>query len=339
MLQLVNHTPFEPLLGLFTDSDGHDIASVVLAATLAIPAKDGAVCRSATQQLAPQPAPSYVGEPGRSSILRPADLVPGKPGTDVVLLGHAYAPRGRRVTELPVSVQVGHLRKTLVIIGDRQWVRGRLGAAMSKPVPFERMPLVYERAFGGCPPSQRGAERPDLDERNPVGTGYCASRRDVDQMRLPNLEDPRYRIQRWRDTPPIAGLGAIDAHWTPRRRLAGTYDATWRAWRCPLLPADFDPRFHSVASAGLGSREPLRGELEVTLVHLAIEPVLRFRLPGLRVCMAFHRGGELDEHCAELWTLVLEPDEQRVSMVWGARCRIGKCPSRLRHVVISTEDL
>jgi hypothetical protein len=48
--------------------------------------------------------------------------------------------------------------------------------------------------------------------------------------------------------------------------------------------------------------------------------------------------GELEARRAELWTVVLEPDEQRVSMVWGTRCRVGKQPSRLRHVVVSTED-
>jgi hypothetical protein len=36
--------------------------------------------------------------------------VPGKPGTDVVLVRHAYAPDGGLVTEVPVSVQVGPLR-------------------------------------------------------------------------------------------------------------------------------------------------------------------------------------------------------------------------------------
>lgn len=92
-------------------------------------------------------------------------------------------------------------------------------------------------------PTRAGVERPDLDERNPVGTGYCVRRGDVDEMPLPNLESPRER-------------------------------------RCPLPPEDFDPRFHSVASPGLASAEPLRGELDVVLVHVARRPVLRFRLPG-----------------------------------------------------------
>lgn len=337
-MMIVNDTPFEALLGMFTEPDGHDVASVVLVATLEIPERDGSRCRRAPVQLAPQPTASYVGEPGRSSIERPADLVPGKPGTDVVLVGHAYAPGGRAVAELPVSVQVGPLRKAVLVVGDRKWVSTAAGVVMSRAVPFERMPLVYERAFGGCPPSQRGAARPNFDERNPVGTGYCTSRRDVDQMPLPNLESPRERIQRWRDTPAVAGFGAIDAHWAARRQWAGTYGTQWRERRCPLLPADFDSRFHSAASSGLASAEPLRGELDVVLVHVARRPVLRFRLPGFGVRMAFHLAGERWVRRGELWTVVLEPDAQRVSMVWGARCRVGKQPSRLRHVVVDIED-
>lgn len=172
-----------------------------------------------------------------------------------------------------------------------------------------------------------------------MGTGYCTSRRDVDEMRLPNLESPRERIRRWRATPPVAGFGAIDAHWASRRAWAGTYGAEWRERRCPLLPADFDPRFHSVASSGLASAEPLRGELDVVLVHVARRrPVLRFRLPGFCVRMAFHLAGELQARRGELWTVVLEPDEQRVSMVWGARCRVGKELSRMGCVVVSIGD-
>jgi len=336
MLQLVNDTPYPSQLGLFTDHQGHQTASVVLKATLAIPGDEG-LCRPAPQQLPVRPEPAYVGAPGRSSIRYPADLVPTKPGTDVVFVGHAHTPGRRRLTEMTTHLEVGALHKTMTVIGDRKWVWSLMGAVMSRPVPFERMPITYERAYGGRPPSQWKSRTPRLDERNPVGTGYCATRRDVHDMPLPNLEDPEHRIHSWRQRPPVVGLGAIDAHWTPRRQRAGTYDQTWRARRCPSLPRDFDPRFHCVAGEGLQSRAPMRGELDVTLVHLAIEPVLRFRLPGIRVGMHFHIEDDLVERRADLWTVVLEPDELRVVMVWGASCRIGKRPAGLHQVDVEIE--
>lgn len=321
MRPIVNRTPFAARLGTFINPDKTRSLSAVLAATFTIPAEDGAVCELAPEQLVPQHLPSYFGEPRQSSIRRPADLVPYKPGTDVVVVGHAHAPHGRPVPELTAAITVGDLHKSVVVVGDRTWQRTAAGLVMTEPQPFECMPLLYERAFGGCPPSQRGQARPDLDERNPIGTGYCVVERDAEGMRLPNLEAPEARITSWRTVPPVAGFGAVDAHWASRRRFAGTFDAAWRESQRPYLPRDFDPRFFSVASPGLWSAVSLFGELAVELVHLAPTPVLRFRLPDVRVHVGFVLGGHVQERHAELWTIVLDPDERRVSMVWGARCR------------------
>ena len=42
--------------------------------------------------------PEYHGEPGRSNIKYEADLVLTKTTTDVIVVGHAYAPGARPVT-------------------------------------------------------------------------------------------------------------------------------------------------------------------------------------------------------------------------------------------------
>ena len=44
-----------------------------------------------------------------------------------------------------------------------------------------------------------------------------------------------------------AGFGPIARHWEPRVRWAGTYDKRWQRTRKPLLPDDFDDRFHQCA--------------------------------------------------------------------------------------------
>lgn len=337
MRSIDNHTPFAARLGIFVNPDKRRSLSAVLAATFTIPTEDGALCRLAHEQIKPQPLPSYFGERCRSSIRRPADVVPYKPGTDVVVVGHAYAPHGRPVTELTVSVTVGSLHKSLAVIGDRSWRKTDAGLVITEPEPFVRMPLVYERAFGGCPPSQRGQARPDRDERNPVGTGYCVIESDAEGMRLPNLETPEARITAWRTVPPVAGFGAVDAHWASRRRFAGSFDAAWRENQYPDLPRDLDPRFYSVASSGLWTPVTLFGELLVELVHLSATPVMRFRLPDVRVQMDFTLGGDLHQRRAELWTIVLEPDDRRVSMVWGARCRLDHRRSSLDRIEIRTD--
>ena len=56
------------------------------------------------------------------SIKFETDLVPFKPHTDIVLVGKAYAPRGKPATHLSVSLQVGPIAKSLSIFGNRFWI-------------------------------------------------------------------------------------------------------------------------------------------------------------------------------------------------------------------------
>ena len=334
MTALFNDTPFPAQLCRYTDKDGHQAVAAILKVTFALP-QGGGQCRPDIDQAEILAVPEYYGDRGHSSIRMPADLGPPNPGTDVVFVGDAYAPSLRPVPEVVTRLRVGPLDKRVVVVGERKWTRTVVGSVISPPVPFARMPMVYERAFGGTPPSQLEASQPRLDDRNPVGTGYCARRADVQDMRLPNLEDPCHRIRSWRDHPAVAGLGAVDAHWRPRRERAGTMDDEWRRERAPLLPADFDPRFLSVASEGLWAREALAGPIEIELEHLCAEPRLRFLFPPLRVDTVFTEAGEALSVRASLRRLVIEPGAQRLMALWSAPHRLGKRPSALSSVEIS----
>ena len=92
---------------------------------------------------------------------------------------------GHSRRELEVGFRVGPVQKVLRVIGDRSGARW----APSSPQPFEKMPLVYERAFGGVDPQVEEPER-DWDWRNPVGTGFAVSRGNADGLALPNIEYP-----------------------------------------------------------------------------------------------------------------------------------------------------
>jgi len=46
-------------------------------------------------------------------------------------------------------------------------------------------------------------------------------------------------------------FGPIGRHCKPRVQLAGTYDDSWTEDRMPLLPDDFQERFHNAAPVGL----------------------------------------------------------------------------------------
>ncbi len=266
--------------------------------------------------------PEYHGIDGASSLRYEADLVPPKPGTDVLVHGHAHAPAGRPTTRVAVALGVGAHHKVLAVTGDRVWTRSRFGILTpSAPAPFLRLPLVYERAYGGHDTRARDLAAQRMFAANPVGRGHVADRATLLGQPVANIEHPGAAP----GTRGAAGLGPICSHWSPRRELAGTYDARWLATRKPLLPEDFDPRFHMCAPLDQQYVPHLRGGVAIELVGLTPEGVLRVVLP--KVCLAFRtriatrRGERRVEHRAVLHTVVLEPDHPRVQMVWHTSLR------------------
>jgi len=310
MWQVDNRTPFAAERGWVRDRNGAELWLVAVKCTFDIK-PDGSTEVSADQPPVLR-APEYHGEPGKSSIKYEADLVLTKPTTDVIVVGHAYAP-GHPVTALDAGFRIGPLEKILRVSGDRTW--GTLGP--SAPTPFARMPLVYERAFGGVDLESAHPER-DWEWRNPVGTGFAVARDHLTGRALPNIEYANDRVSGWKDRPRPAGFGAIASHWQPRVSFAGTYDDKWMATRQPLLPDDFDDRFFQCAPSDQQAPAPLRGGEPVELFHLTPDGVLRFALPKafLGFETRFYDGSRELHKERRLHTVIMEPDYPRVSLVW-----------------------
>lgn len=226
------------------------------------------------------------GEPEVSSIAYPADLCIRKPGTDVIVVGKAYAPRDQPVPAFDVRVEVGALARSLRVTGPRVWAAS--GQSLTKPAPLAELELRYEYAWGGYDDSD-----PDdvvEEPRNPIGRGKVRDPATLTHAPAPQIEDPAHPITTFRTEPAPAGLGAIGRHWEPRRRYAGTYDAAWLETRAPLPPDDLDDRHHLCASPGLTSSAPLKGGEPVRLLNLLPGGGARqFALPKLVVEIEFRR--------------------------------------------------
>lgn len=308
MLRLVNRTPFKVEGTLQLDRDGREIWVVIVKGTFMIRGED---CELAEHQEPVVLTDVFTGQPGSSSIRYASEISFDKPATDVVVNGNAWAPDGRPSTQLDVEVYVSSLHKTVRVFGDRVWERSWTGVAPGSPRKFEKIPLLYENAFGGTDSTGQHAE-----PWNPIGRGYGLSTRELVDQPLPNLEDPRDLIRSGQSRPKPTGLGFVARHWQPRLRFAGTYDQRWQEQRAPLWPADFDPQFFQAASPELTAFPPLRGGELVKLCHLTPSGILEFRLP--RTWLAFRTciGRQWVTHEARLGTVILEPDVPRVLMVW-----------------------
>src|SRR5262245_5566504 len=183
-------------------------------------------------------------KPETSSTRLPSDVCLRKPSTDVLVIGHAQPPDGARVRSLDVMMRVGPLEKAVRVNGTRVWFQGARGLTLSKPEPFESVPLRWELAFGGSDFSD--PKQPLEEPRNPVGRGVVRQARDLLNQPGPQIEDPRDPIADSRKPVPV-GTAALGRHWEPRRRFVGTYDDKWMKDRMPLPPHDFDDRFNQVA--------------------------------------------------------------------------------------------
>lgn len=213
---------------------------------------------------------------------------------------------------------------------------------------------VTERARGNPFESLRPFVNPSIKiettspyryPRNPIGKGFLVelSSAAIEHLLLPNIEDPSDMLSperlaagvptRWPIMPLPAGLGWVEHGCFPRSAYLG-FVPEHEPMSTPIAevarayaPMDvlaskpvvekFSFRFANGASHGL--QVPyLRGDEEVELIGLhPRETHWRFQLPGTRPAIwTDGRDGTFKQTEAVLHALIIEPDENRVGVVW-----------------------
>jgi len=226
-----------------------------------------------------------------------------------------------------IGFGVGSWFKTIRVVGNRHWLPslGGLMHRMSDPEPFKSIPASFENAFGG-----RDAGKPDgfrFYEPNPIGKGYSAKGGGLDNLPLPNLEDPNDPIKSWRSRPRPMSFGPVGRTWEPRIRHAGTYDKRWLKERSPKLPEDFSEAYYNCAPEDQQIPGYLRGDEEVRVQNMHPEHSdLRFRLPGIRVRALLDRNfgmrNQFEEITMNLDTLWVDMEALQMVLVWRGRISI-----------------
>lgn len=327
MLQIKNNTPFCAEFALFPNLQGIDTLYLMVKATFII----GDQWTLAEQQLPLFHGDEYYGEPGQSSIKSPAEHHTEKLATDILMYGLACSPKQVPVRQMDIGLEVGKIRKSIRVFGDRVWENGEISQAN----PFVNMPVVYERSFGGedfCQGKLRASE-----VRNPVGKGYIGhkSASDVEGIALPNLESPTNLIRHWQDTPTPVGFGPIAPNWAPRASLGGTYDQRWQEQRAPYLPEDFDPKFLNTAPSDQIYPGFLRGGEPVRIVGMHPEQDFEFNLPHVNLSNKVSIKGELKSSAFNMETLALYPNQKQIAMTWRAAILCDKRTLNIEHITVS----
>jgi hypothetical protein len=210
-------------------------------------------------------------------------------------------------------MRVGPIDKTLLVSGDRVYHKRFLrGVRPSTPALFESQPIRYESSYGGTDTADRDTRKHRRDERNPIGKGFAVKPAHLVDKPVPAIQYPKGDIA---ERGP-AGFGPIDAAWSPRRELAGTYDAAWEKNKKPLLADDYDDLYASCAPRDQRVLRYLRGGENVELMNLTPRGVLRFMLPKVYLTFTSSFGRRGIEHRSKLTSVIIEPDRMAVSLVW-----------------------
>jgi len=325
MLQLENQTPFKATIALLPDRFAIDTLYVIVKATVTL--RPGLAL--AEEQVPLTMADEYHGDPAASSLRLASEMHIGKAGTDVILSGSAWAPKGRPTTRMQVGMAVAGRQKVMLVTGDRVWKSGR----PSEPQPFESIPLVWERAFGGL---HRRGETVLADERNPVGCGFSGGRSasDMEGLSVPNLEDAAAPLQQIGQSPAPACLAPIAPSWLPRRQFAGTYDERWQRARAPYLPDDFDPRFFQCACPEFAFDRYLQPGEQVQVVGTLPDGPIAFTIPESYLTIAVTIEGSMHRPAANLETLLIEPDKNRACFTWRASVPCDRRALKVQTILV-----
>lgn len=318
---IANFTSLPAKVWLRADHDARQFYVVVVGATFE--AQPGAALRLAQEQVPLQEVDLHYASPQASSVRYDADLADEKHWIDIVVNGHAHAPAGTTVERTEVALEIeGALRKRLIVWGDRFRRAGGSQRSASSARPFRTMPVLYERAFGGSSAAAHYAA-------NPVGLGFHGARSadETVESEVPNIESAEGQSNE-----SVPGFGVVARSWVPRIRWAGTYGERWLREQFPLVPHDFDARFHQSAPPDQQVRV-LAGKT-VTLTQMTPQGRWAFRVPDLDVPVHLRHADGAVALPMRLDTLIVEPDQHRFTVRARARAPVRRLEAPLAEVVV-----
>jgi hypothetical protein len=334
-MEVVNSTRMVAGYTLGMEPSGRESLVVVVKGTFRIPSEPGARLQLHEEQLPLVSSDVFFGEPGLSAPQYEVDFAPRKQCCDVLLNGHAYAPGGQPTERVTVGLRIGGWSKSFSVVGHRVWFMAG-GPRATAPEPFTKMPISYDRAFGGMDLRHEDSAQHGTFMANPAGRGFHKHLRQewLEGSALPNTEEIAAEVKRPDGHYRPMSFGVIGRHWAPRVRLAGTYDQHWLDEVAPFLPADFDTRYYQAAPPDQQLALPL-GEQSVSLHNLTPDGHRQFTLPHFEAPIyIFPKRAEREELLAPLDTLVIEPDLEHVTMTWRVARSLRKSLFEIEQVIV-----
>lgn len=307
---------------LVTDAAGRDQVLVVAKAAWSVPVGGS----PALEESEVQALPLLHEERAGSSIRVPSDLAPEKPGTELILVGHARHPAAypdARWVDVTLAVEGERtlLQKRLRVFGPRRWLERDGVLSPSEPERYQDTPLRWEWAHGGA--SEHGS-----DPRNPIGLGF--GRRTPGEL--------CHAIE-YADRDPAAAVlpaafAPIPPQWEPRRARAGAAAPDDLA---PHPPWDRDPRHYCAAPDDQWLQEPLGGGETIVVTGVNARAAWTFALPAIRPEVNWTIRGRIEHALPHLDTVFLDADAERVTLTWRTRFMAPRNLAELESVAVAPQ--
>lgn len=241
-----------------------------------------------------------------------------KPGREFFVSGSAYATAGagssglKKAEAVNVSAKVGGLERSLRVTGDRHW----LGTGLSKPEPFDTMPVDWAHAWGG----------PDVPN-NPLGRGAAPDPK-TGLVAYPNVVDPDVVPTSAGKPPPPASFLPVGT-WPVRNGVKTTADQEFLASGERGFPGDFNWEWFFTAHPGQRGKGEFRPGEEFSVAGMHPDKtVVAGRIPRAAPWCRLERvgaGGVVEPVRIALAqdTLWLFPDREKGICVWHGTIRVA----------------
>ncbi len=284
-MELENMTPCPAISWTNLDANGDEnLTTVVRAKFKFYPTNDKSSweLRFAEEQGELFGADKFYDDDTNQSLQYESDFVPFKPRTDVIINANAYStniiPSEKWLCGVKIKDLEGNIRleNWLEVTGERHWRRDFLGWALDKPELATKVPIRYEKAFGGeVVEKEEGKEDKyhAVCYSNPIGTGLLHKKHPDKVVPAPQIQDPDDPLDKYDPYKQFKpkGLGFYHRAWDLRLPLAGTYDEAWQENQWPLPPHDFNQAFNQAAHPDMIVDGYLKGGEIVTLYNLLPE--------------------------------------------------------------------
>jgi hypothetical protein len=249
-------------------------------------------------------------------------------GVDVFVFGHARVPQGLEAIQSEVSIEIGRLRRTIAVFGDRVWTQGNNGLVPSTPRPFRAIPLTLQYAFGGKS-EWDGLSVPYAD--NPEGKGFYLEEEQALGQPLPNLEDPNQFILKWDDRPSPAGVAQCPM--ANRRRLQQGVEVDENGGLKRI-----DNKLFNAAFPEMIVDSTCAGEI-VRVDGVSETGPISFRIPAFDLVFRLTFDSEIIERRLTIDQLGIEPDRQRAFITYRYPFRYVLYPLQRRTAELFTAQL